>query len=218
LMSKMDALHLEMPPADAAWIESELVHCSNGKEEGPPSKTSGWLVKDLGDTMIIATTNGRYQPVGKAAERFWTHDAIGSSAKSNVKRSKIEDEVDRIEKYRQDGASFELDPLLIYGPNNKPASGEELVLGYRLHAAGKDASAARILFPALDTLFEDDLSICVLYDHWKDAYGRRMNCAFVGDRDIAQTAKLAKIIVLRYPDSPFRGLNHRARFSCTDRW
>jgi hypothetical protein len=55
LLEKIAALELIMPPADAPWIEATTRTYRDGKESFFAFTESGWLVKKLGDSAIIAT-------------------------------------------------------------------------------------------------------------------------------------------------------------------
>src|SRR5262249_39368572 len=79
----------------------------------------------------------------------------------------------------------------------------EAVLGAWLYRAGKEAEAARVLLPAIDTFYEDRHFAEMVKGRMGDKAGYAMLVAFAGDRDFDRTLTLARQIDKLYPDTRF---------------
>src|SRR5262249_38770332 len=77
----------------------------------------------------------------------------------------------------------------------------EAILGAWLYRAGRDAEAASILLPALDSVYADHYLVDTVRHQVGEIHGYRMLVAFAGDRDYAEVLKHAKLINERYPDT-----------------
>jgi hypothetical protein len=206
LLKEMDALILDAPAADAPWIvASFVVYDSEKKAKKSTFDQSGWLVKDQGDKVEIFTPFGWHETVRKSdtptrdseRENWWT---------CTIARGTIEDEVARVEKIRKEGdKDFEFSERgALTGQFQGSGAGLfELILAQRLHAAGKAELAARVLLPALETLYRDDAIVDILRRDLGKNYGYQMLVAFAGDRDYDRTEKLAKTLAEHFPETIF---------------
>jgi hypothetical protein len=205
LLREMGTLLLDPPPKDAPWIVATYMLYDQKKKERGKYDQTGWLLKEDGGRMEILTPFGQRETVRNAVEltresereNWWT---------CSIVRGKIEDEVARVEMVRKGGdreSEFSERGKLTGQFQGQGASLYELVLAQRLHAVGKDALAARILLPALETLYRDDGAVDIMRRELGKNYGYQMLVAFAGDRDYARTEKLATTLARHYPETMF---------------
>lgn len=205
LLKDMDTLIIDRPAADAPWIVATYTLYDDKKKEKHKYDQGGWLLKQDGDKSEIFTPFGWRETVRKAVEltrdsereHWWTC----ALAKGN-----IEAEVVRVENVRKEGAkNFEFSERggLTGQFQGQGAGLYEIILAQRLHASGKDALAARILFPALETLYRDDDAVAILRRDLGRNYGYQMLVAFAGDRDYERTEQLAKTLAKHYAETIF---------------
>jgi hypothetical protein len=203
LLADIGAMIIDGSAVDAPWIVATFTTYNNKKQEKQKFDQVGWLVKQDGDKMEIFTPFGWRETVRKAAEltrdnkreNWWT---------CSIAAGNIETEVARVEKVRAaDAPEFELSErgALTGQFQGRGAGLYELILAQRLHAAGHDALAARVLFPALETLYRDGHAITIIRNELGKNYGYQMLVAFAGDRDYERTEKLAKTLAKYYPDT-----------------
>jgi hypothetical protein len=205
LMKDVEKLLIDMPPADAPFIVATITLFNKDKKKDHVYSERGWLLKEKGDTLEIVTPYGWKETLRKSAEltrdegdKYWWTCAIT--------RGKIEDEVGRVEKIRKEGdKDFEFSERggLTGQFQGRGAGLYETLLAQRLYVAGKEALAARVLFPALETLYRDDAMVDIVRREMGRIYGYQMLTAFVGDRDYERAEKLAKTLAQHYPEAIF---------------
>lgn len=172
----------ELPPPDAPFTALEVSVERDGDTRRFP--VAGWLIEETAEHYATFTPHGRR----------WTFP------KAQTKRLErtIEQEVVRVERLRAAGdPEHELSARggLTGQFEGGVASEYELVLGLTLRRAGRAELAAKILLPALDTLWRDEDLVLVARDRFGAQLGYQMLVAFAGDRDYPRTLALARRLV-----------------------
>src|SRR5262249_32214051 len=122
LLKKLDALFIDLPPADAPFIAVTLNRPDKGGRG--PTTIKGWLIKEDADKVELFSQFG------------WKESHRTEDCK--VTRPKIEEEVAAIEKIRKDGDKdfrFSPDGALSGQFHGRGASLTELMLARQLYAA-----------------------------------------------------------------------------------
>jgi hypothetical protein len=193
LMKRIAALVVETPPAGAPLVEVTI-----GPGGDRRSVTvQGWLLKEEGDAYDVFTTFGRRRTY--------------SSRLTHRERLAIEDLVRQVEALRKEGdPKYELSERggLTGQFQGHGAGLVEGVLAHWLDTTKREALAARILLPALDSLDRDEDLVLMMRDWLGRAHGQRMLVAFVGERDYAEAERLARLVAERFPQTRF---HHYAR-------
>jgi hypothetical protein len=204
LMDRLSKMILDSPPATADYVKIQAVY--RDKDEQWQSTTSGWLIKETDSAYRVLTPHGRLEQIDKA---FTPRAARPSQTRElELKKVPFDQVISEIVKLRKGGdPDFALSERggLTGQFQGHGASLAEILVGHWLYAKKDYQNAAKILLPALDTLYQDDHLISIAEDRLGLIYGYRMLAAFAGDRDYEQTLKLASIILDAYPKSRFVG-------------
>ena len=199
LMAEVGKLWLDPPPADAKFVAATEQTTLRDPPETVVSR--GWLLADDGDEVRVYTEFGRVRTM----KRSGRDDGNGLKLTS-LDPFTLRGEAERIERVRADGDSqFEFSERgeLRWQFRGTGASVPETLIAYRLYSAGQFDLAARVLFPALDTLPRDaDLLDRLRYEMGIVA-GHRMLVAFAGDRDYSVALYHAEAITKHYPNTLF---------------
>src|SRR5262249_10478674 len=150
-----------------------------------PATVRGWLLSEDEAEWVLLTPNGRRSSFPRK----------GDNKAAELAAVAIEDEVERVAALRREGdRNFELSSRGgVAGQFEGHAAGEyEALLAWWLHAGKREELAAKVLFPALDTLLLDSHLVAITRDRLGDWYGREMLAAFAGDRNQARTELLAR--------------------------
>lgn len=199
------AKFVELPvAADAAFVE--VAFCPGNSwsvdsdtNEAIHEKRRGWIVKQTSDQYVLATPHARVWAVPKRC-------AHEEHRPATVRPIPIAEEVARVARLRETGdEDGELSRMGLGGVrvNGGPASVYEIVLAHWLNGSERFALAAKVLFPALETLYSDEDLVEIARLGFGDALGHRMLVAFIGDRDYGRAVEIARRIVRRYPDTRF---------------
>lgn len=167
-------------------------------------KTEGWLFKEDAKSIEIVTPFGWHETYEKRDKR-WT-DENGTLHTTTIERPPLTAIVEEIEQIRRKGnENFQLSEQggLTGQFEGQGAGLYEATLGYWLYQSGKFDLAARVLLPAIDTLYLDDQLVEMVRDRLANNYGYRMIAAFVGARDYQQAARLAKLMKDHFGDTEF---------------
>jgi hypothetical protein len=206
LMKEVMALVLETPPAGARFVVAVTKCFDPDGVENDREEHRGWILKEQGKTVEILTPFGWKETCEKADKPAWDKWNFPGTYTCTVTAVNLEDEVARIESIRKEGAEI-ADIYRRSRPRGKfqrfSGSLYEAVLAQHLHSVGQMKLAARVLFPALDSLSHDEEFTARISYELGRIYGYQMLTAFVGDRDYAQAEKLAQAIVKLYPKSLF---------------
>ena len=216
LMDDVNALIPDLPPAKAEFVRVTVRYLDDKKEEKETGEHLGWQLKRDKGTVTIYTpfaarvtirdgerttiTQGERIPTGVRSRQ------IDVTQKVEVVPGKIEELIKQVERAnKEEGgrhALSERGPLTGQFEGGR-ASLFEAVLGAWLFRAGKEAEAARVVLPAIDTFYEDRHFAVMVKSRLGYRAGCAMLVAFAGDRDYARTLALALQIDKLYPGTPF---------------
>lgn len=202
LMKRMSN-YVDLPPADARFVS---VTKSYPQREGDPYVTtaSGWEVQRDETTIVLFSPHGSTQSIRLKPDPEADPDEL--RAVVSIEQIRIEDEVARIEQLRSGGDDrFKLSEQggLTGQFEGRGASVYEAILGLWLYEGGQDKLAARIILPALDTLYADHYLAEMVRQRMGRNIGRQMLVAFIGERDYEAATRHAKRIVERFPNTQF---------------
>jgi hypothetical protein len=197
LMAEVGKLWLDPPPADAQFVVATEQTTLRTPPESVVSR--GWLLADDGDEVRVYTEFGRVRVMKRSGR-----DEGNGLKLTGLDPLTLAGEAERIERVRADGdRSYEFSERGGFRGQFRGtgASVPETLIAYRLYSTGQFELAARVLFPALDTLHRDaDLIDRFRYEMGIVA-GHRMLVAFAGDRDYSVALKHAEAIAKHYPDT-----------------
>ncbi len=199
LMAEIGKLWLDPPPADAEFI----IATEQTTLRTPPETvvSRGWLLADDGDEVKVYTEFGRVRTMRRSGR----DDGYGLKL-SGLEELSLAFRVKAIEITRANGdRKFEFSERggLRGQFRGQGASMPETLVAYRLYSTGQFDLAARVLFPALDTLHRDADLIDRLRYELGIVAGHRMLVAFAGDRDYSVTLHHAEQIAKHYPNTLF---------------
>jgi hypothetical protein len=216
LMDDMIALIPDLPPAKAELVRVTVRYLDDKKEEKGKGESLGWqLERDKGTVTIYTPFASRETIRDGKRTRITQSERIPNGVRSweidvtqkvEVGPGKIEELIEQVEKaHKEEGGRHSLSER---GPltgqfEGGGASLFEAVLGAWLYRAGKEAEAARVLLPAIDTLYEDRHFAQMVKGRMGDKAGYAMLVAFAGDRDFDRALTLARQIDKLYPDTRF---------------
>jgi hypothetical protein len=216
LMGRMLTLMPDLPGADAGFVTVTVRYRDDKKAEREKHEESGWLVRKADGVVEIYIPHGRMHAF---RDREKTKVWLSEKTADGVKGVEI-DAVTDVSVAAADVAALVKD---VAGARTKGDAGTtlserggltgqfrgsgatlyEAILGAWLYRAGRDAEAAAVLLPALDSLYRDEHLALVVRDQMGDLAGQRMLVAFVGDRDYPAAVRHAKRINDLYPDTRF---------------
>jgi hypothetical protein len=203
LLDGLTALLVEPPSPRAPFVAVTTTATDGAREE--QAVTHGWLLREDRDTAEVFTPFGWKEKFSRKAAPAEGRRAWGTAA-STWKRVDLAEAVRRVERIRAAGdKDFELSERggLTGQFQGKGASLYEALLAQWLYAAGKDTLAARVLLPALDTLYQDDDLLLIVRDRLGQIYGYQMLTAFVGDRDYPRAERMARLLARHFPGTLF---------------
>ena len=171
------------------------------------STTLGWLVKNDGDSWVVLTPFGH-------RETFYKEKTIKGrrgewTTRSSWEKSPIADEVKRVVELRKKGdPDFELSERggLTGQFQGRGAGVYEVTLAHWLYTAKQFDLSARSCLLALDSVYMDHHLVDMMRHRVGEAMGYKMLVAFAGDRDFAETKRLADALVQRYPETRFHDM------------
>jgi hypothetical protein len=206
LLEEITALIESPAPAGAEFVVVTRTSSQKGGANESKDVTRGWVLKQEGDTVDLLSPFGwrdRFtkQPKPQAIPGWkdWFQTCT-------IEPVKIADEVARVEAVRKkNDPNHELSERggLTGQFQGQAASLYEILLAQWLAANQQDDLAARILLPALDTLYEDEHLVRLARVRLGVVYGYQMFVAFVGDRDYARAERWAQLLSKRFPQTPF---------------
>ncbi len=203
LMTNISALLDQTPFPDAEFVKV-TTKWTDGKETQTSTKL-GWLVKDDGASFVVVSPFGYRETFHK--EKTNKNRGNGDSVtKSSWEKYSIAEEVKRVVALRKkDDPEFELSERggLTGQFQGRGAGVYEINLAHWLYAAKQFDLSAQILLPALDGFYADRNLVDLVRGRVGEAMGHRMLVAFAGDRDFAETKRLADLLIQRYPGTRF---------------
>jgi hypothetical protein len=202
LMRDIGALLDSPAPPDAAFVKTTMKK-TFGKNAHSWT-TLGWLVKNDGDSWVVLTPFGHRDTYHKEkTEKQRSGDTV---EKSTLEDYPIAALVNHVVELRKKGdPEFKLSEQggLTGQFQGNGAGLYEAMLAHWLYSAKQYELCAEILLPALDTLYSDHHLVDIVRHRVGEAAGYRMLVAFAGDRDFAETQRLANALVQRYPGTRF---------------
>lgn len=173
---------------------------------------TGWVIskKDKQPVLVIQTPYG-WRETYPFDGNSWL-DFEETKHEISVQDYSVEEEVERLVELRRTGdPKYELSEG---GPFTGQFEGHgaglyETLFGDWLYRAGRFESAARILLPALETLYRDEDLVELVKHSLGQNYGNRMLVAFAGDRDYDETLRWAKALSSHFPDTQFHNYASR---------
>jgi hypothetical protein len=216
LMGQVIALIPDLPPANTGLVRVTVRYLDDKKQEKEKEEHFGWQCERNKEAVTIYTPyasrvtirDGERTKVSQSERvpngvRSWRIDV---TQKVEVDPGKIEELIEQVEKASK--GEWGRHGLSERGPltgqfEGGGASLFEAVLGAWLFRAGKEAEAARVVLPAVDTLYEDRHLAEMVKSRMGDKAGYAMLVAFAGDRDYARALALARQIDKLYPDTRF---------------
>lgn len=196
LLEQLAPLIVDLPPADAKFVEVEIP-VDNPNPGRPRHKARGWLLKETEGSIELLTPFGERVTFGKAAQQ-----AAPKQTMPKVTVLDIKDVVAQTGQIRASGnqqGQLSRRGMATGQFEGHGATGYEILLGFWLHTAHHDDLSARILLPALDTLYRDENLLSAAQHHLGQMFGYRMLVAFVGNRDYAEAERIARILADRFP-------------------
>jgi hypothetical protein len=216
LMGEVIALIPDLPAAKAELVRVTVRYLDDKKQEKEKEERLGWqLERDKGAVTIytpfasrVTIRDGESTKITQSERlpngaRYWEIDV---TQKVEVGPGKIEElikQVERANKEKEGRDTLSERGLLTGQFEGGGASLFEAVLGAWLFRAGKEAEAARVVLPALDTFYEDRYFAEMVKSRMGDKAGYAMLVAFAGDRDYARAFVLARQIDKLYPGTRF---------------
>jgi hypothetical protein len=203
LMTSIGALVDQPAPPDAEFVKVTTKWTAGDRTE--TTSTLGWLIKDNKDSWTVLTPFGHRETFqkGKTIKNSRGGDSTSTSTREKFP---IADEVKRVAALRKKGdPEFELSERggLTGQFQGRTAGVYEVTLAHWLYTAKQFDLSAQLLLPALDSLYMDSHLVDMMRHRVGEAAGYRMLVAFAGDRDFAETRRLADAIVKRYPGTRF---------------
>jgi hypothetical protein len=222
LMDEVIGLMSELPPAKAELVKVTVRYRDDKGAVKQEYKIPGWLVRKDGDTLEVYTPYGHTETIRHGERKRVEHSEpapgggvryseIDITVEASAAPLPAEELIQKVEASRKQDTAFS--DLSEQGPLTGQFRGSgatlyEAVLGAWLYRAGRDAEAARVLLPALDSLYADRDLVAMVRHRLGEIHGYRMLVAFAGDRDYDRALRHAKLIDERYPGTRF---HHYAR-------
>ncbi|HYT92504.1 MAG TPA: hypothetical protein VEL76_27560 [Gemmataceae bacterium] len=203
LMTSIGALLDQSASPEAEFVKVTTTWTA-GKDTGT-STTLGWLVKNDGDAWVVLTPFGHRDTFHKQ-QTIKNRRGGETVTQSKWEKYPIAAEVKRVVAVRSKGdPEFELSERggLTGQFQGRGASVYEVTLAHWLYTAKQFDLSAQLLLPALDSLYMDRHLVDMMRHRVGEAAGYRMLVAFAGDRDFAETQRLAEALVQRYPGTRF---------------
>jgi hypothetical protein len=202
LMKDIGELLDQPAPPDSDFVK--VTTTSIAGKETETSTVLGWLVKNDGDSWVVLTPFGHRESFHKEQTTKGRQGA--EVVKSTWEKSPIVDEVKRVVELRKKGdPEFKLSERggLTGQFQGRGAGVYEVTLAHWLYTTREFDLAAQIILPALDSLYTDRQMVEMVRHRVGEAVGYRMLVSFAGDRDFAETKRLADALVQRYPGTRF---------------
>jgi hypothetical protein len=211
VMDETVALLVELPSAKARFVTVHIRYLDDKKTVRGTWEAKGWLIREKRDLVELYMPYGRSETFQKGEKERrdrggWTISRVETTVDFSIEPGKLEELVGEVEKSRAEGqAQFELSPggALTGQFRGSGATLYEAVLGAWLYRAGRDAEAARIVLPALDSMYSDRHLPKMVRQQLGEIYGYRMLVAFAGDRDYPGALRWAKFINEQCPGTRF---------------
>jgi hypothetical protein len=216
LMDRVLKLIPDLPGAKAEFVTVSVRYLDDNKAQRDKFEDHGWLAKNERGIVEIYTQYGRVRTYrDKEKTSVWDRERTADGVKSvevpvirevTVTPIGTDDLVKKVEASRKGGeAGIELSERggLTGQFRGSGATLIEAILGTWLYRAGKDKDAAKVLLPALDSVYRDDHLALVVRDQMGELAGQRMLVAFVGNRDYPTALKHARLINELYPNTRF---------------
>ena len=218
VMDQVLDLLTDLPPAKADFVKATVRYLDEKKAVRETGEVVGWLTRKDGDVIELYTPYGTPRTIRNGERTHIEHserlpDGNGVSISkidvvidAEVAPAKVEDLIKEVEAARaKDAAGSDLSER---GPLTGQFRGNgatlyEAILAAWLYRGGRDVEAARVLLPALDSLYRDRGLVEMVRGEMGDIHGYRMLVAFAGDRDYARALREAKLIDEKYPDTRF---------------
>ncbi|OWK37773.1 hypothetical protein [Fimbriiglobus ruber] len=218
LMGRVLELLPDLPAAKAEFVTVTVRHLDDKMMERKKHEDQGWLVKKDAATVEIYTPYGRthtYRDKEKTTTSVGTPSPDGRGISFSevavvtavsVTPTDPADVVKIVVESRKKGSAG--NDLSEQGGLTGQFRGSgatlfEAMLGAWLFRAGRDADAARVILPALDSLYRDEHLVHMVRDQMGELVGQKMLVAFVGDRDYGAALGHARQINEKYPDTRF---------------
>jgi hypothetical protein len=203
LMTNIGALLDQPAPPDAPFVK--MITTWTAGKESDTSTTLGWLVKNEGDSWTVLTPFGHRETFHKEKKTKGRRE-IEVIVKSSWEKASVAEEVKRVVELRKKGdPDFALSERggLTGQFQGRGAGVYEVTLAHWLYTAKQLDLSAQLLLPALDSLYMDSHLVDMMRHRVGETAGYRMLVAFAGDRDFAETQRLADALVQRYPGTRF---------------
>jgi hypothetical protein len=203
LMTSISALLDQPAPPDAEFVKV-TTKTTYGKRTST-STALGWLVQNDGNSWVVLTPFG-YRETFHKERKFKTRRGSEWATQSTWEKQSIAEEVKRVVALRKKGdPDFALSERgsLTGQFQGHGASVYEVTLAQWLYSAKQFDLAAQILLPALDSVYMDRNLVDMMRYRLGTIAAYRVLVAFAGDRDFAETKRLADSLVQRYPGTGF---------------
>jgi hypothetical protein len=207
LMDRVLKLMPDLPGAKAAYVNVTVRYLDDKKAERDKDEEQGWLIKNENGAVEIYTALGRIHAFrDKRKTTAWVSEKTGDGGEKSVEVPVVmevsvtpigtNDLVKKVGESRKGGDA--VNELSEYG-----ATPFEIIVGAWLYRAGIDGGAAKVLLPALDSVYRDEHLALIVREQLGAMLGQKMLVAFVGDRDYPAAIRHAKQINNLYPDTLF---------------
>ncbi len=225
-LDDLQTLMIDLPGKAAEFVEVTTTYQEKGNDKervadvmdqiNRPRKSQGWLLKRANDSVLLFSPYGTHEEhrdrekttirVGKRIDNGYSSWEVNVVSSIGVAKHDIGAYVKSIVATRAKGnENFELSPRggLTGQFEGQGASLVEAILIAWLDRLDDHDKVAALLLPALDTVYEDRHLVEMARHRLGQILGNRMLVAFVGDRDYAETLKLAQALSKTYPDTQF---------------
>ena len=216
LMDRVQKLMPDLPAAKADFVTVTIRYRDGKKVVRQKEEERGWLVKKDGGNVTIYTLHGRVHSfkdkekltisVGEEIPNGMRFNEVDVVTEVKVAATDTAELVQKVaESRRKGGATMALSEQggLTGQFRGSGATLYEVMLGEWLYRAGKDAEAAKVILPALDSIYRDEHLVLLVRGEMGELVGQKMLVAFVGDRDYSAALKHAKQINDLYRDTRF---------------
>jgi len=218
MMDEVLAFMPDLPGPKAQFVTVTTRYLDDKKVAKETFGETGWLVRRDKDVVEIYSPHGWSDAVRPGEKKQIKHterapegngfvtSEIDVTVEVEVSPAKLDEVINKVAKSRaKDTAGSELSRQgeLSGQFEGSGATLYEAILGAWLYQAGRDTEAARVLLPALDSLYSDRHFPEMVRHQLGDLVGHRMLAAFAGDRDYAATLKEARLIDRLYPNTRF---------------
>jgi hypothetical protein len=192
----------ELPDSKAELVKATVRYLDDNKIVKETFDYFGWLTRRDGQVTEIYTIEGDPKVLHNGKKMRIDHgERVGNGVKFTeievitdvvILPWSLEDAIKEVTEFQ----SFQISEMRGFHP-------DEALLGAWLYRAGRDAEAARVLLPMLDSVYRDRYAIDRVRWQLGDLHGQRMVETFAYDRNYEKTLQQARLVDRLLPETRF---------------